>query len=71
MSSKVHFDGGLIAFFDCTKSDGKVSLDFRISTRFQAHSFQNDFIFEIIFSSLSKGVFSLSSHTFVLNFFQN
>ena len=41
-------------------------IGFRISTRFQAHSFQTDFIFEIISSSLSKGVFSLPSYTFVL-----
>ena len=68
MLSKVHFDGGPIAFFDCTEFAGKFF--YRFSTRFQAHSFQTDFIFEIISSSLSKGVFSLSSYSLVLTLFQ-
>ena len=34
---------------------GNSLIDFRISTMFEAHSFQNRFIFEIITSSLSKG----------------
>ena len=38
-------------------------IDFRI----KAHSFQTDFIFEIISYSLQKGVFSRSSYTFVLS----
>ena len=46
---------------------GNSFIDFQISTRFEPHSFQTDFVFEIISSSLSKGVFSLSSYTFHLN----
>ena len=43
MLSKKHFDGGPMAFFDCTESAGVI--DFQISTRFEAHFFQTDFIF--------------------------
>ena len=66
MLSKINFDGGPIAFFGCTESAGKFFLDFRISTKFEVHSFQTDFIFEIMSSSLLKRVFSLSSNTFRL-----
>ena len=60
MLSKVHFDGGSIAFFTTWSLLGNFFIDFRISTRFEAHSFQTDFIFEMISSQLSKGVFNLS-----------
>ena len=46
---------------------GKPFIDFRISTSFEAHSFQTDFIFEIIFSSLSKGIFNSVFKYFRLN----
>ena len=45
---------------------GHSLMDFCTSTRFEVYSFQTNFIFEIISSSLSKGVFSLSSYAIVL-----
>ena len=55
MSSKVHFHGGPIAFFDCTKPAGKFFHRFSNFNQSWGAFLPNQPFFEIISSSLSKG----------------
>ena len=55
MSSKVHFHGGPIAFFDCTEPAGKFFHRFSNFNQSWGAFLPNQPFFEIISSSLSKG----------------